>query len=126
MSAKVVKKKKYYGSLITVGVVGGISVLAYFLVKKHKIKIKEIVEEKDGDKIIGKTYLISLGFRSIVILSKPDETDEYVQKEPIFNYTFKTNTDDLDEDGIPKVSVNIKNKINKKEENIILDNAIQN
>ena len=58
MSAKLVKKKKSYTALVTIGVVGGISVLAFFLTKKHKVKINDIIEEKEGDKVVSKTYLL--------------------------------------------------------------------
>ena len=43
MCAKILKKKKYYGSLLTIGIVGGVSVLAFFLLKKHKVKVKDIL-----------------------------------------------------------------------------------
>lgn len=125
MSVKIVKKGKSYTALATIGIVGGISVLAYFLVKKHKIKINSIIEDKVGDKVVSKKYLMNVGLRYIEITSKSDEQDNFVLNEPVFIYTFKT-IEEKDKDGLPKVEVIIKNRFNKKEEKTILEDAIPN
>jgi hypothetical protein len=125
MSAKIVNKKKSYTALITIGVIGGISVVAFLLAKKHKIKINSINENKEGDNIVSKTYIISVGLRYVEINSKPNERDIFVLNEPIFIYTFNT-IEEKDKNGIPKVEVTIKNRFTKKEEKIILEDALPN
>jgi hypothetical protein len=125
MSAKIVNRKKSYTALITIGVIGGISVVAFLLAKKHKIKINSINENKEGDNILSKTYIISVGLRYVEINSKPNERDTFVLNEPIFIYTFNT-IEEKDKNGIPKVEVTIKNRFTKKEEKIILEDALPN
>lgn len=124
MSAKLVKKKKTYTALATIGIIGGISVLAFFLVKKHKIKLNSIIEDKVGDKVLSKKYLMSVGLRYIELTSKPDEQDNFVLNEPVYIYTFNT-IEEKDKDGLPKVEVTIKNRFNKKEDKLILEDALQ-
>ena len=123
MSAKIVKKKKTYTALATIGIVGGISVLALFLIKKHRIKINSIIEDKVGDKINSKKYLMNVGLRYVELSSSNEEKDNFVLNEPIYIYTFST-IDEKDKDGLPKVEVTIKNRFNKKEEKIILEDAL--
>lgn len=125
MSAKLVKKKKSYTALVTIGVVGGVSVLAFLLTKKHKVKINDIIEEKEGDKVVSKTYLLSVGLRYVEIKSTPDKYDEMVLNEPLFIYTFK-NSEEKDKDGLPKVEVVVKNRFTKKESSTILEDALPN
>lgn len=125
MSAKIVKKKKSYTTLATIGIVGGITVLAFFLIKKHRIKINSIIEDKVGDKVNSKKYLMNVGLRYVELTSSLDEKDNFVLNEPIYVYTFST-IDEKDKDGLPKVEVSIKNRFNKKEEKIILEDALPN
>lgn len=125
MSAKIVKKKKSYTALATIGIVGGITVLAFFLIKKHRIKINSIIEDKVGDKVNSKKYLMNVGLRYVELTSSLDEKDNFVLNEPIYVYTFST-IDEKDKDGLPKVEVSIKNRFNKKEEKIILEDALPN
>lgn len=125
MSAKIVNRKKSYTALITIGVIGGISVVAFLLAKKHKIKINSINENKEGDNILSKTYIISVGLKYVEINSEPNERDTFVLNEPIFIYTFNT-IEEKDKNGIPKVEVTIKNRFTKKEEKIILEDALPN
>lgn len=125
MSAKIVNRKKSYTALITIGVIGGISVVAFLLAKKHKIKINSINENKEGDNILSKTYIISVGLKYVEINSEPNERDTFVLNEPIFIYTFNT-IEEKDKNGIPKVEVKIKNRFTKKEEKIILEDALPN
>lgn len=125
MSAKIVKKKKTYTALATIGIVGGISVLAFFLIKKHRIKINSIIEDKIGDKVNSKKYLMNVGLRYVELNSSNEEKDNFVLNEPIYIYTFST-IDEKDKDGLPKVEVTIKNRFNKKEEKIILEDALPN
>jgi hypothetical protein len=125
MSAKIVKKKKTYTALATIGIVGGISVLAFFLIKKHRIKINSIIEDKVGDKVNSKKYLMNVGLRYVELNSSNEEKDNFVLNEPIYIYTFST-IDKKDKDGLPKVEVTIKNRFNKKEEKIILEDALPN
>ena len=125
MSAKIVNRKKSYTALITIGVIGGISVVAFLLAKKHKIKINSINENKKCDNILSKTYIISVGLRYVEINSKPNERDTFVLNEPVFIYTFNT-IEQKDKNGIPKVEVTIKNRFTKKEEKIILEDALPN
>jgi hypothetical protein len=125
MGGKLVKKKKTITALATIGIIGGVTVLAFFLVKKHTIKINSIIEDKVGDKIISKKYLMNVGLRYVEVTSKPDEKDNFVLKEPVFTYTFDT-IEEKDKDGIPKVEVTIKNRFNKKENKIILEDALPN
>jgi len=125
MSAKLVQKKKYYGSLLTIGIVGGVSILAFFLLKKHKVKVKEIIEEKEDEKVISKKYIITVGLKTVEVISRPNEFDEITLKSPLFTYTFKTLVENQKEnDGFPPVGVTITNKLNKKEDIIILDNGL--
>ena len=127
MCAKILKKKKYYGSLLTIGIVGGVSVLAFFLLKKHKVKVKDIIIEKEDDKIISKKYIISVGLKTIEVISKPNEFDEIDLKSPLFNYTFKTLVENQDKnDGFPQIEVIIKSRLNNNEEKIILSDALPN
>lgn len=123
MSAKIVNKKKYYTALATIGVVGGISVLAFVVLKKPKLKLSDIEPIKEGDKVVSKKYNIKLGLRNIEIISKENEVDELVVNVPLYIYTFKT-IEEKDSDGLPKVQVTIKSRINSTEEKQILD-AIQ-
>jgi hypothetical protein len=125
MSAKIVNRKKSYTALITIVVIGGISVVAFLLAKKHKIKINSINENKEGDNIVSKTYIISVGLRYVEINSNPNERDTFVLNEPIFIYTFNT-IEEKDKNGIPKVEITIKNRFTKKEEKIILEDALPN
>ena len=125
MGAKLVKKRKSYTALATIGIIGGVSVLAFFLVKKHKIKINSILEDKEGDKILSKKYLMNVGLRYVEITSKADEKDNFILKEPVYTYTFDT-IEEKDKDGLPKIEVTIKNRFNKKEEKIILEDALPN
>jgi hypothetical protein len=125
MSAKIVKKKKSYTALATIGIVGGISVLAFFLIKKHRIKVNSIIEDKVGDKVNSKKYLMNVGLRYVELTSSLEEKDNFVLNEPIFIYTFST-IDEKDKDGLPKVEVSIKNRFNKKEEKIVLEDALPN
>lgn len=125
MSAKIVKKKKSFTAIATIGIVGGISVLAFFLTKKHKVKINDIIEEKEGEKILSKTYLLSVGLRYVEIKSSLTEQDTFILNEPIYIYNFK-NSSEKDKDGLPKVEVTIKNRFNKKESSTIIPDALPN
>jgi hypothetical protein len=118
--ANIVNRNKYYGTLATIGVVGGISVLAFVLLKKPKLKVTSIDEIRDGDKLISKKYNIKLGLRDLQMESTPFNTDEIKLNLPLFTYTFKT-VNVLDEDGFQKIEVLIKNRVNSKEKKYFLN-----
>ncbi len=113
-------KKKYYGTLATIGVVGGVTVLAYVVLKKPKLVLKSIDENFDGDKLTSKTYNVKLGFRDLKIESTPFNSDEIDVKSPLYTYNFKT-VRVLDESGFQRIEVTIKNRLNSKEEKMFLD-----
>lgn len=118
-----INKKKYYGSLATIAVVGGVSVLIFFLVKKPKLRLVSVDKLYDNDEIVSKKYNIRLGLRDIELeLKKLDsnkQNDEIKINLPLYTYHFKA-SEIIDEDGFNKVDVHIKNKVNGKETNYVL------
>lgn len=120
MGAKFVNKKKYYGALATIGIVGGISVLAVVVLKKPKLKIVRIDETQENGKVVSKKYEIQLGLRKLEIVSNPNERDNIKINLPLYVYEFNT-TDKLDSDGIPSVELKIKNRASGKTETKKLD-----
>jgi len=118
--ANIINRKKYYGTLATIGIIGGISVLAFVILKKPKLKVNSIDEVMDEDKLVSKKYNIKLGLRDLQIESTPFNNDEIKINLPLYAYTLRT-VNILDEDGFQKIEVLIKNRANSKEEKYFLN-----